>query len=123
MSANAKKKDAAKETPKANIHKAVDFKSIYVNYIQTASSASDISIGIGETSPTPTGIVDVEMKARLVVAPLQAKIMLGMLFQVIQQYENKFGVIAIPPVVAEQLAAAVRGISALESHNDSTEGV
>jgi hypothetical protein len=63
------------------------------------------------------------MKARLVVAPLQAKIMLGMLFQVIQQYEQKFGAIAIPPVVAAQLAAAVRGIAALESHNNSTEGV
>jgi hypothetical protein len=39
------------------------------------------------------------------MAPLQAKIMAGMLVQVIQQYEKQFGKITIPQEVLSQLPA------------------
>jgi hypothetical protein len=117
------KTNKTKSSPKHQIRNAADFKSIYVNFAQTAASPADISLGVGETMPTQTGITDVEIKARLVMAPVQAKIMLGMLYQVIQQYEQQFGKIAIPPVLAAQLSvAAARGASAAEEI-DSTEGV
>jgi len=90
-------------TPKANVHNSTDFKSIYVNFAQTAAGPTDISIGVGEALPTETGIPDIEIKARLVMAPLQAKIMLALIYQVVQQYEQQFGKIVVPPVIASQM--------------------
>ena len=95
-------------SPQPQIHNAPDFKSIYVNFVQTAASATDISIGVGETSPTQTGATDLEMKARIVVAPLQAKIMAAMLFQAIQQFEKQYGEIVIPLAVSTQLAVPAK---------------
>jgi hypothetical protein len=118
MSAKANKK---KSSPQPQIRNAADFRTIYVNFAQTAASPMDISLGVGEAGPTNTGTVEVEMKARLVMAPVQAKVMLGMFFQVIQQYEKQFGKIAIPDAVAAQLMAPVPGISAWEGA-DPTEG-
>jgi len=77
---------------------------------------------VGEASPTQTGIADLEMKARLVMAPLQAKIMVAMLIQAIQQYEKQFGEIVIPLALSAQLSAAVPKTAALEKGKDSTEG-
>jgi hypothetical protein len=94
-----------KSSPQSQIHDAPDFKSIYTNFAQTAAGPTDISIRVGEASPSDTGIVGVEMKVRLVMAPLQAKIMAGMLVQVIQQYEKQFGKITIPQEVLSQLPA------------------
>jgi hypothetical protein len=122
MSAKMDKKGAPQATPPVNIHNAADFKSIYVNFVQTAASATDISIGVGETSPTQTDTVDLEMRARLVMAPLQAKIMVGMLIQAIQQYEKQFGEIVIPPAMSAQLSAGVPRTVAVEKGKDSTEG-
>jgi hypothetical protein len=99
------KTNNTKSRPESQIRNAADFKSIYTNFAQTAASPADISLGVGEAMPTPAGIVEVEMKVRLVMAPMQAKIMLAMLFNVIRQYEGQFGSIVIPPVVAAQLAA------------------
>lgn len=76
---------------------------------------------MGEAGPTQTGVLEVEMKARLVMAPMQAKIMLGMLFHIIRQYEAQFGMIEIPSVVASSLTAPVPGTSAV-GKGDSTEG-
>lgn len=117
MSAKTNKKGS----PQPRIRNATDFKTIYVNFAQTAASAMDISLGVGEAGPTQDGVVEVEMRARLVMAPLQAKIMIGMLFQVIQQYEKQFGKIAVPPVVASQLIAPMPGASDMDKE-ESTEG-
>jgi hypothetical protein len=103
MSAKTNKKSP----PQPQIYNAADFKSIYVNFVQTAASPTDISIGIGETSPTQTGATNLEMKARIVMAPLQAKIMAAMLVQAIQQFEKQYGEIVIPPAVSTQLAVPV----------------
>lgn len=118
MSAKTNKKSS----PQPQIHRAADFKSIYVNFVQTAASPTDISIGVGETSPTETGIPDLEMKARLVLAPLQAKIMVAMIFQAIRQFESQYGEIAIPPAVSAQLSATVPETTASEKGKDPTEG-
>jgi hypothetical protein len=118
MSAKTNKKSSHQP----QIHKAADFKSIYVNFVQTAASPTDISIGVGETSPTETGVPDLEMKARLVLAPLQAKIMVAMIFQAIQQFEKQYGEIAIPAAVSAQLSVPLRGAEALDKGGHSTEG-
>jgi hypothetical protein len=122
MSPNESKKGPRKAVSEPSVHNAPDFKSVYVNFVQTAASPTDISIGVGEASPTQTGIADLEMKARLVMAPLQAKIMVAMLIQAIQQYEKQFGEIVIPLALSAQLSAAVPKTAALEKGKDSTEG-
>jgi uncharacterized protein DUF3467 len=114
MSAKANKKSS----PQPQIRNAADFRTIYVNFAQTAANVMDISLGVGEAGPTQAGVAEVEMKARLVMAPLQAKIMLGMLFQVIQQYETQFGKIMIPDAVASQFVAPVPD----SDNKGSTEG-
>lgn len=111
-----------KSSPQPHIHNAADFKSIYVNFVQSAASATDISIGVGETMPTQTGVIDVEIKARLVMAPLQAKITVGMLVQAIRQYEKQYGEIVIPLALSAQLSVAAFGTTVLEKGGDSTEG-
>jgi hypothetical protein len=95
---------------------SADFNSLYVNFMQTAASPMDISIGVGETSPTETGVVDVEMKARLVMAPLQAKVMVTMLVHAIKQFEAQFGEIAIPA------ALSMGQVADLKEGEHSTEG-
>jgi hypothetical protein len=118
MSAKTNKKSS----PQPQIRNAADFKSMYVNFVQTAASAMDISIGVGEGLPSNTGIIDIEMKARLVMVPLQAKVLVGMIAQAIRQYEEQFGEIAIPSALSDQLPAPRLGTAALEKGKDSTEG-
>ncbi len=118
MSAKVTKK---KSSLQPQIHNAADFKSIYVNFAQTAAGVQDISLGVGEAIPTQTGVVDVEIKARLVMAPIQAKIMVALLVQVIQQYEKQYGKIVMPSVLAGQFPAAAPGASASQG-GDLTEG-
>jgi hypothetical protein len=115
------KKNQGKVSLRPQFRNAADYKSIYVNFVQTAANATDISIMAGEASPSETGVPEIEMKVRLVVGPIQAKIMLGMLFEVVQQYEKQFGRIAMPAPMAAQMAA--RGMTDLENPGGSTEGV
>jgi hypothetical protein len=115
------KTNNTKSRPESRIHKAADFKSIYTNFAQTAAGPTDISLGIGEAMPTDAGIVEVEMKVRLVMAPMQAKIMVAMLFHVIQQYEGLYGKIAIPDTVAAQLNKHLPEVPNLDGEK-STEG-
>ena len=117
------KTNTKKSSPQPPIRNAADFKSIYVNFAQTAAGPTDISLGVGEAGPTQAGIVEVEMKARLVMAPLQAKIMLMMLVQVIQQYEKQFGKIAIPGALSAQFSGDMRNGSPLGGGDSKTEGV
>jgi hypothetical protein len=111
MSAKTKNTESR---PEPQIRNAADFKSIYTNFVQTAASPSDISIGVGEAMPTQAGIAEVEMKVRLVMAPMQAKIMVAMLIQVIQQYESQFGEIVIPDAVAVQLTRRMPAVPNLD---------
>jgi hypothetical protein len=115
------KKNKTKSSPEPHIRNAADFRSIYVNFAQTAANPTDITLGVGEAGPTQTGVVEIEMKARLVMAPMQAKIVLGMLFHIIRQYEAQFGKIEIPSVVASQLTVPVPVTSA-SGKEGSTEG-
>ena len=115
------KTNKTKSSPEPHIRNAADFKSIYVNFAQTAASPADISLGVGEAGPTLEGVVEVEMKARLVMAPMQAKILVAMLVHVIRQSEGQFGKIMIPPVVASQLVPEMPETSDLGSEG-STEG-
>jgi hypothetical protein len=115
-------KTSKKTPPQPQISNATDFRSIYVNFAQTAAGPTDISLGVGEALPTNSGVVGVEMKARLVMAPLQAKIVLAMLFQVIRQYETQYGKIAIPDLLAEQLSDRMPEAASASGSAQSTEG-
>jgi hypothetical protein len=105
MTTNKTKKNPSQQQPE--LFRSADFKSLYTNFAQTSASPADISLVVGEASPSESGTAIVEMKARLVMAPIQAKVLLGMLAHVIQQYETQFGQIVIPDAVLSQLTFAI----------------
>lgn len=118
MSATANKKKSPESIPAPQFRNAPDFKSVYVNFVQSAATPVDISLIVGDANPTPSGVPDIEMKLRLIMAPLQAKIMVAMLHQVIRQYEEQYGKIPIPPGLVAQLPSHESGIA----ESDKREG-
>jgi hypothetical protein len=114
MSLNEQEKNASE----ANLHppnfvKASDYKTIYTNFVQFGVTAFDISFLLGETAGVneDDGFV-VDLKARAVMSPAEAKVVWIFLGSTIQQYEKKFGPIVVPAVA---LPPEVAG--------DKTEGV
>ncbi len=74
-----------------------DFKSIYSNFVQSGFTAFDIYLSFGETvGGTPDGTLPVEMKARVSMAPLEAKLVTLILASSVQKYEAQFGKIQVP---------------------------
>lgn len=74
-----------------------DFKTVYANWIQGAYTAFDISILAGEAyAPSPAEPVSVELKARLVISPLEAKFLVRILRGMIASHERQYGPINIP---------------------------
>ena len=90
-----------------------DFKSFYANFVQTSVTPFDISMQIGETAGVDhEGKFVVELKARISMSPLEAKIVINLLVTAIMQYEAQFGKIVVPP-----------GIGLPTEENDKTKGV
>jgi hypothetical protein len=116
MSATANKKKPPTTTPAPGFHNADDFKSVYINFVQTAATPLDISLFVGDANPTPSGVPEIEMKLRLVMAPMQAKVMLTMLFQVIKQYEEQYTKIVIPPNLVGDLPASESEVAEPAQH-------
>jgi hypothetical protein len=84
---------------------ADDFRTIYVNWVQIAAGPIDLSIILSEAHPSgPTGF-EVENKTRVMITPLQSKILLAILANTLQGYEAQFGEIKIPSELATQLAS------------------
>ena len=103
-----KKKAAIPATEqKIEVRKSPDFKSIYVNWIQAASSPYDVFMNLGETSPLENGDIEVEHKVRVVFSPLEAKLVTAIMAKTILAYEKQFGTIVIP----ESLRLLMRGLN------------
>ncbi len=105
-----KSEKEAPQQPKVSFREAPDFKSIYVNWIQTATSQLEIVMIVAEMHPLgpemhplgPGGI-EVEQKARVMMHPLQAKIVVEMLQNAIRSYEENYGEIKIPGGILAQV--------------------
>lgn len=83
-------------TPKLQMHKAADFKSLYVNWVQTSITPFDISLVVGEAVPVDQTTFDVEQKARINFHPIEAKVIAVMLAQALENYETQFGEVTVP---------------------------
>jgi len=108
----AKKNLKQKPPLKQEIRKSPNFGSIYANWIQAQFSANELSLLIGEAFPTD-GILEVEQKARIVIAPIQAKVLTAILAKVVMTYEKQNGKINIPEPTLLQLAKQIPEIREL----------
>jgi len=75
---------------------APDFKTIYTNFVQGAFSPLDIFLVVGEgMGPGIDGKPFVVQRAKIIMAPVEAKIVAAILNQAIAQYEKQFGRIVV----------------------------
>jgi hypothetical protein len=88
---------ASANAPQIQAHKAADFKTFYVNWVQASFTPFDISLVIGEAFAADTpDTFEVEQKARIIFHPLEAKVVAGMLAQAIRNYEKQVGEVPVP---------------------------
>jgi hypothetical protein len=102
---------------KLKIHKAADFKSLYSNWVQVSASPFDISLVVGEATAPDQATVEVEQKVRIFFHPMEAKSIVAMLTQSLEDYEKQFGEI-VTPRGQLQTAPEQEGI-----RDQNTEGV
>jgi hypothetical protein len=87
-----------KRQPEATVSYAPDYKNVYTNFVQGQFSPFDMSFMIGEAlGPGPDGKQMILQKVRITMAPMEAKIVLMILANAIQKYEEQFGKLSIPP--------------------------
>lgn len=78
--------------------RSVDFVSVYANNAAFMLSFFDFSMTLGEVVSVEDGVGTVEQKVRVVMSLAHAKLFATLLVSQIQQYEQRFGVIALPPL-------------------------
>jgi hypothetical protein len=75
--------------------------SVYANNVAMALNFFDLSMIFGEMVEATEEILVVDQKVRVTMPPSHAKLLLLLLMQQLQQYEEKFGQIVIPPEVLQ----------------------
>jgi len=82
------------DTPrKLNIEMPADLEPVYGNFALISHSPSELIIDMGQLLPNQP---KVRVKARLIMTPLNAKLLLGALRENLEKYEQKFGEIQLP---------------------------
>ena len=100
-----------KEMPKAEVTLlqadpnsilAPDFKTVYTNFVSSALSPVDLFVVFGENlGPGPDGRMMVSQKVKVIMSPIEAKIVAATLVALIKGYEAKFGKIEVPQEVMQ----------------------
>jgi hypothetical protein len=94
------------------VRKAPDFRSFYVNWLQGSFSPYDISLAIGQGRTTGPTSFEVEHQANILFSPLEAKVAVAMLGNLIRIFESNFGEVKIPKTMEAQFAAPFPSITA-----------
>ncbi len=81
---------------------ASDYQTIYTNFIQSLYTPIDISLILGISGGFRDGKWHVENKARIIMAPKEALIMLGILRDAINAYQKNIGPINTTPPQPKQ---------------------
>jgi hypothetical protein len=90
-------------TPK--ITKAPDYKVLYSNVVRTGVSPWDVRITFGQVAETTDQTPTAEDQVTVIMAPGQAKAVLGILQTTVQGYESMFGEIKdITPIMEKAQA-------------------
>lgn len=90
---------------------APDYKTIYTNFVEGVYGPFDISLLLGESTAGREGLVLTQM-AKIVMAPAEAVIVVEVLQNVINSYEETWGKIAKPkftPQAEAKLAQQLEG--------------
>jgi hypothetical protein len=74
---------------------ATDFKTIYTNFVQAAFSPLDIVMTLGDVQGVTEGRYIIEARARVVMTPAEAKILVRIMGNTLKNYEAKFGEVVV----------------------------
>jgi len=89
--------------------KTSDFKVVYCNNVAFMNSFFDLAMTMGEiVNVDDQGVGTVEQSVRVVMSMPHAKVFMMVLLQQIQQYEQRFGLVPLPPM--ENLPAEMQEI-------------
>jgi len=117
-----RKKRSAPSAPKVvpNIQpcKATDFRTLYVNWMQGSFSPFDITLAVGQTRPTGPSSFEIEHQANILFNPLEAKVAVVMLANLIRVFESNFGEVKIPRGMESQFAPPFPTIPETKSEGD-----
>lgn len=109
--------------PKVEIAKSPDFCTIYSNWVQTHFSAHEISLLLGQSFQTTPETIDVDLKARVVFGPLEAKLVFFILGKMIKNYESQFAEIKIPELILRSMADQLPEFQEMLNGQNISEGV
>jgi hypothetical protein len=90
---------------------APDFKTIYTNFVESGYGPFDISIVLSQSVINSEGNMVLTHLARVMMSPAEAQILIGVLQQTVETYEQTWGKI-VPPVFQPTL----------EKKNEKTKG-
>ena len=89
-------------SPALTLRTGADFRNIYVNWVQPSFTPFDIALLVGHATangslvPGPQQSSEVEITARLLFNPAEARIAALLLLQAVETYEKQVGEIAHP---------------------------
>ena len=83
--------------PRVSIEKASNYVEEYANSVQIRVNLWDFFLMFGKINQTAPDAVNIENFAGIFVSPQQAKALLNILQQNINQYESAFGEIKLEP--------------------------
>ena len=100
MSEQAVRVAAAAEQPTVKLVRGEGYQESYANSVQIRASVWDFFLGFGTMTQTGPEEVTLEAKHGVYVSPQQAKALMRLLEQNLEQYERTFGTITLEPVPA-----------------------
>ncbi len=89
-----------------NVELPGNLEPVYSNFALITHSPSEVIIDLAQTMPNHS---QVRVKARVVMTPLNAKLLLRALQENLTKYESTFGEIVIPGEPGDDLARAFFG--------------
>ena len=75
---------------------APDFKLLYVNHIQASFTPFDISFLMSEALGAEEGKFLIQMKARVTMSPVEAKVFQKIISDTIKNFEKTIGPVTVP---------------------------
>jgi flagellar protein FlaG len=83
--------------PRIVLHKTADYRETYANSVQIRVNLWDFYLMFGTISQTVPEHVEIHNFQGIYLSPQQAKALLGLLQQNVNQYESAFGEIKLEP--------------------------
>lgn len=83
--------------PRIVLHKTADYRETYANSVQIRVNLWDFFLMFGTISQTVPENVEIQNFQGVYLSPQQAKALLGLLQQNVNQYESAFGEIKLEP--------------------------